>query len=62
MRMTDPVPTFSYIIKELAKRHTDLAYVHFVEPRISGAVDADYPHDSNPAKVRKAFLLGTKPY
>jgi NADPH2 dehydrogenase len=55
MRMADPIPTFSYVVKELAKRHTDLAYVHFVEPRISGAEDADYVHDTNPDRVRRPF-------
>ncbi|CAE6339894.1 unnamed protein product, partial [Rhizoctonia solani] len=39
MRMEDPVPTFSYVAKELAKRHTDLAYVHFVEPVVAGDSD-----------------------
>ena len=29
----DPVPTFSYLVKELRQRHPDLAYLHVVEPR-----------------------------
>lgn len=29
--MDDPIPTFSYVLKELVKRHPDLAYVHFIE-------------------------------
>ncbi|CAE6510173.1 unnamed protein product [Rhizoctonia solani] len=44
MRMEDPVPTFSYVVKELAKRHTDLAYVHFVEPVVSGDSDQRVEH------------------
>ncbi|KAF8598276.1 FMN-linked oxidoreductase [Ceratobasidium sp. AG-I] len=32
MRMEDPIPTFSYVLSELVKRHPDLSYVHFVEP------------------------------
>ncbi|KAF8598281.1 FMN-linked oxidoreductase [Ceratobasidium sp. AG-I] len=31
MRMTDPIPTYSYVLRELVKRYPDLAYVHFVE-------------------------------
>ncbi|CAE6480663.1 unnamed protein product [Rhizoctonia solani] len=52
MRMEDPVPTFSYVIKELAKRHTDLAYVHFVEPVVAGDSDqkVDQAHDTGSAK------------
>ncbi|KZV65274.1 FMN-linked oxidoreductase [Peniophora sp. CONT] len=29
----DPVPTFSYLVSELRRRHPDLAYLHVVEPR-----------------------------
>ncbi|CAE6425389.1 unnamed protein product [Rhizoctonia solani] len=51
MRMEDPVPTFSYVLKELAKRHTDLAYVHFVEPVVSGDSDqkVEHAHDTGSA-------------
>ncbi|KAJ7471674.1 hypothetical protein B0H11DRAFT_1366144 [Mycena galericulata] len=38
MGMTDPLPTFSYVISQLAARHPTLAYIHLVEPRISGNV------------------------
>lgn len=44
MRMKDPIPTFSYVIHELVKRHPELAYVHFVEPVVSGDGDADPAH------------------
>lgn len=37
--MKDPVPQFSYFIKELRK--LGLAYIHLVEPRIKGDNDAD---------------------
>ncbi|CAK5284574.1 unnamed protein product [Mycena citricolor] len=49
MKMADPLPTFSYVISELAKRHPDLAYLHLVEPRISGSatVDEETPEESN---------------
>ncbi|KAJ7700171.1 NADH:flavin oxidoreductase/NADH oxidase [Mycena olivaceomarginata] len=51
MGMTDPIPTFSYIISQLAAHHPTLAYIHLVEPRISGntTCDADKieKHESN---------------
>lgn len=40
MRMDDPLPTFTYLVTELAARHPNLAYLHLVEPRISGDEDA----------------------
>lgn len=39
MRMADPIPQFSYLIHQL--RSLDLAYLHLVEPRVSGVVDRD---------------------
>ena len=39
MTMADPKPTFSYIVKELADRFTNLAYIHVVEPRVEGNND-----------------------
>jgi len=44
MRMKDPIPTFSYVLHELVKRYPELAYVHFVEPVVSGDGDADPAH------------------
>ncbi|KAK7008408.1 putative inactive dehydrogenase EasA [Favolaschia claudopus] len=41
MLMKDPIPTFSYVISELAKRHPSLAYLHLVEPRINGPTTDD---------------------
>ncbi|KAJ1305437.1 hypothetical protein OPQ81_000447 [Rhizoctonia solani] len=32
MRMQDPIPTFSYVIKEISRYYSDLAYLHFIEP------------------------------
>lgn len=34
MRMSDPVPQFSYLIAQL--RQLDLAFLHLVEPRVAG--------------------------
>ncbi|CAE6429453.1 unnamed protein product, partial [Rhizoctonia solani] len=48
MRMKNPIPTFTYLVTEIARRHPELAYIHFVEPVISGASDAkDQAHDPN---------------
>ncbi|VDB93775.1 unnamed protein product [Peniophora sp. CBMAI 1063] len=41
MRMPDPIPTFSALIKYLADKHSNLSYVHLVEPRVSGNADAE---------------------
>ncbi|KAK0184556.1 hypothetical protein F5146DRAFT_1145412 [Armillaria mellea] len=41
MRMDDPVPTFSYLVKEIGQRHTDLAYLHVIEPRVNGTEARD---------------------
>jgi NADPH2 dehydrogenase len=41
MGMKDPRPTFSHLVSEAAKMYPDLAYLHVVEPRISGGADQD---------------------
>ncbi|KAK0460537.1 uncharacterized protein EV420DRAFT_214156 [Desarmillaria tabescens] len=41
MRMEDPVPTFSYLVTKIGQRHANLAYIHVVEPRISGNQTSD---------------------
>ncbi|CAE6505798.1 unnamed protein product [Rhizoctonia solani] len=37
MGMRNPVPTYTYIISELAKNHPELAYIHMIEPGINSA-------------------------
>ncbi|KAJ5370330.1 uncharacterized protein N7496_006422 [Penicillium cataractarum] len=39
MRMDDPIPQFTDIIKKAS--HSDIAYLHLVESRVSGAMDFD---------------------
>lgn len=39
--MDDPVPQFTCLVKELNKRFPNLAYLHFVEPRIMGFEDIE---------------------
>jgi NADPH2 dehydrogenase len=36
MSAADSVPTYSYVITELRKRHPDLAFIHAIEPRVDG--------------------------
>ncbi|CAE6486364.1 unnamed protein product [Rhizoctonia solani] len=49
MRMKNPIPTFAYLVSEIAQRHSDLAYVHFIEPVASGSSGAeDESRDKDP--------------
>lgn len=32
MRMEDPVPTFTYVVKQLKERYPHLAYLHTITP------------------------------
>ncbi|KAG8710702.1 hypothetical protein FRC11_004211 [Ceratobasidium sp. 423] len=49
MRMKNPIPTFAYLVSEIAQRHTELAYLHFIEPVASGASGAeDESRDRDP--------------
>ncbi|KAL1690560.1 hypothetical protein GGG16DRAFT_55350 [Schizophyllum commune] len=41
MRMEDPIPQFTYFVKELKARHPDFAYIHLVEPRVIGIENRD---------------------
>ena len=44
MRMKDPKPQFSYIVSKLKEKHSDLAYIHVIEPSAEGNHDRD-PQD-----------------
>jgi hypothetical protein len=39
MGMRNPIPTYTYIISELGKRHPDLAYIHLIEPGIESITE-----------------------
>ena len=39
--MKDPKPTFAFLVSQLAERHPDLAYLHLIEPRVSGSETRD---------------------
>ena len=41
MRMADPIPTFTYLVSQVAERHPDLAYLHVVEPGLAGGWDIE---------------------
>ncbi|KAF8890992.1 hypothetical protein BD779DRAFT_1799320 [Infundibulicybe gibba] len=48
MGMSDPLPQFTHLISTLARTHTDLAYIHLVEPRVAGIGDrTSAAHESN---------------
>lgn len=39
--MQDPIPTFRYLVQQIAERQPKLAFIHVVEPRVNGAVDRE---------------------
>lgn len=48
MRMDDPIPTFAHFVSGLAQKHSDLAYIHVVEPRVNGVTSREVqPGESN---------------
>lgn len=59
--MADPIPTFTYLVEELARRHPNLAYIHAIEPRFQNFdQDSATPaHQSNDF-LRKAW--GKRPF
>ena len=53
MRMEDPKPTFSYLVRQLAKRYSSLSYIHVVEPRAHGNLDREV----QPGEVSRCLPL-----
>jgi N-ethylmaleimide reductase len=47
---TDPMPLYSHVIRELDKM--GLAYLHFIEPRSSGAGRAEVNHQNVPSAMK----------
>ena len=41
MGMDDPIPTFTYLVKEAVRRHPNLAYLHVPEPGVAGNQDIE---------------------
>ena len=42
-----PIPVFSYLVKELRRRHANFGYLHVVEPRVKGVEDRSFEGESN---------------
>ncbi|KAJ8088307.1 hypothetical protein PM082_022379 [Marasmius tenuissimus] len=55
----DPVPTYSYLVKELKKAHPTLAFIHLVEPRVDGITDVD-PGNHNNDFIREIWNQGAE--
>ncbi|CDO77494.1 hypothetical protein BN946_scf184902.g28 [Trametes cinnabarina] len=56
MKWDDPVPTFTYLVSRLAADHPRLAYIHVVEPGISGAADCSLQGGESNEFIRKIWL------
>ncbi|KAF8309843.1 FMN-linked oxidoreductase [Clavulina sp. PMI_390] len=41
MRMTDPIPTFTYLIEQIKERHPSLMYLHMIEPNVFGGFSSE---------------------
>ena len=44
--MKDSIPQFSHLVTEIKQKHSDLAYIHVVEPRVNGINDVEVVSDS----------------
>ncbi|KAM5544293.1 hypothetical protein V8D89_001953 [Ganoderma adspersum] len=55
MRMTDPIPTFSYLVSRLAKDHPNLAYLHIVNAGFFGDVDDEVISGESNNFIRKIW-------
>ncbi|KAG0698633.1 hypothetical protein DFH29DRAFT_87370 [Suillus ampliporus] len=53
MGSDDPIPQFSYLVRELRKHN--LAYLHVIEPRVSGVFDVDPPPQSSNDSLRQIW-------
>lgn len=58
MGLSDPKPQFSYLVSQL--RRYDLAYLHVIEPRVSGHIDVDVPLQSSNDFLRKIWCKEDK--
>ncbi|KAH6893968.1 NADH:flavin oxidoreductase/NADH oxidase [Coprinopsis sp. MPI-PUGE-AT-0042] len=60
MKMENPVPQFEHFISCLVKTHPSLAYLHFIEPTISGLTSAPAAEWETNDYFRKAW--GPRPF
>ena len=52
MRMKDPKPQFAYLVSQITQKFPRLAYIHVVEPRVTGFLLAQ--REPQPGEVRPA--------
>ncbi|KAK9472607.1 uncharacterized protein V1510DRAFT_394683 [Dipodascopsis tothii] len=57
MKMDDPMPTFTYVVEQLQAKFPGLAYLHMVEPRVSGSDDRE-PEDQESNDLIRAIWKG----
>ena len=55
MRMTEPIPTFHYLVSRLVQEHPNLAYLHVVEPGLAGNAGIEVQS----GEVRPRFRITT---
>ena len=55
MGMEDPKPTFAYFVSQAKERFPDLAYLHAVEPRVSGIDDVEHDDAASNEFLRKIW-------
>ena len=55
MAMPDPRPTFAYLATALRDKHPRMAYLHVVEPRVSGNADTIAPEGANNDFLREIW-------
>ncbi|KAH6907110.1 NADH:flavin oxidoreductase/NADH oxidase [Coprinopsis sp. MPI-PUGE-AT-0042] len=60
MKMKNPFPQFEHFVSSLVSSHPDLAYVHFVEPEISGTVSVHAKEGETNDPFRK--IWGSRPF
>ena len=58
MKMLDPRPTFAYLAGALRDKHPKLAYLHVVEPRVTGDSDIDGNADEENGFLRDIWNGG----
>ncbi|OCH92314.1 FMN-linked oxidoreductase [Obba rivulosa] len=56
MRMADPIPTFKHFVTCLKESYQEFAYVHLVEPRISGSAERDMMAGESNDFIREVWL------
>jgi len=58
MKMPDPRPTFVYLVTALRDKHPKMAYLHVIEPRVTGISDIVPSQGENNDFLRKIWNNG----